>query len=198
MFIEVSMIVYKIKNKVDGKIYIGQTVKTLKQRWQAHTGNKSDCRYLKSAILKYGKDNFEVTQIAKCNSLEEMNHREAYYIKLFNSLAPNGYNLTTGGVRSEWSEVSRLKSSETHKRLSANNQNKGNFKKGHKAHNLGKPHTTKAKIKMSEAHKGKHHSPATEFKKGNHPITEFKKGGTAPNHGRKRVVISGKIRYIVV
>lgn len=104
-----------------------------------------------------------------------MNHREAYYIKLFNSLAPKGYNLTKGGIRSEWSEISRRKSSETHKRLAANNQNKGNFKKGQKAINLGVPHTVAAKIKMSKARKGQRVSPATEFKCGNHPKTEFKK-----------------------
>lgn len=192
------MIIYKIKNKIDGKIYIGQTAKSLEERWKQHRNMSSNCRYLKRAIQLYSTDSFEVSIISRCSSIEEMNHREAYYIKLFNTLAPNGYNLTKGGAKSEWSEVSRLKSSMTHKKLSANGQNKGNFKKGQVALNKGVPHSEKAKIKMSQARKGIRSSPATEFKKGNHPITEFKKGGTAPNRGRKRVVISGKIRYIVV
>jgi group I intron endonuclease len=189
------MIIYKIKNKLDGKLYIGQTAKTLEERWKEHRNMSSNCRYLKAAIKLYGKENFEVSIIAHCISETEMNYREAYYIKLFKTLAPNGYNLTKGGIRSEWSEVSRRKSSETHKRLAANNQNKGNFKKGQMATNLGIPHTTAAKIKMSKARKGQHNSPATEFKNGNHPKTEFKKGHVSPIKGKKLVTIDGKKRY---
>jgi len=95
-----GMIVYKITNRITGAQYIGQTVKTIKKRWIHHCTPKSTCRYLASAIKKYGSDNFEVTVLTRCNSLEEMNHREQYYIKLFNTLAPNGYNLTTGGGNS--------------------------------------------------------------------------------------------------
>lgn len=190
------MIVYKIRNKLDGKYYIGQTVKKLEERWREHQNTSSCCRYLKAAIRAHGKENFETIVIAHCSSEVEMNHREAYYIKLFNSLAPNGYNLTKGGVRSEWSEVSRRKSSETHKRLAANNQNKGNFKKGQKATNLGVPHTAAAKVKISKAREGQHSSPATEFKNGNHPKTEFKKGHVSPIKGKKLIIINGKKRYI--
>lgn len=90
-------IIYKIKNKTNNKIYIGQTTRSLKDRWLQHLNKNSCCTYLRNSIKKYGKENFEVTVIAYCNSLEQMNYREEYYIRLFKSLAPNGYNLTLGG-----------------------------------------------------------------------------------------------------
>lgn len=95
------MIVYKITNKIDSKSYIGQTVKSLEKRWVHHCTPSSGCRYLSGAIQKYGKENFEVKVLARCMSVEEMNHREQYYIQLFATLSPNGYNLMTGGGNSK-------------------------------------------------------------------------------------------------
>lgn len=87
--------------------YIGQTIFTLEKRWEEHCREYSQCRYLRNAIQKYGSENFEIKIISKCNSLEEMNHREKYYIKLFKTLAPHGYNLKEGGDSSLLSEISR-------------------------------------------------------------------------------------------
>ena len=42
--------IYKIKNKIDNKIYIGQTTQDLESRWKGHRKNSSNCRYLKSAL----------------------------------------------------------------------------------------------------------------------------------------------------
>jgi len=63
------------------------------------------------AIQKYGPEAFEIKLLARCNSLNEMNHREEYYIKLFNTLSKNGYNLTTGGESRTPSAESRRKMS---------------------------------------------------------------------------------------
>ncbi len=90
-----------------GKKYIGQAVKLLKNgkkwgymsRWKDHirdSMNKNYCRLLNNAIKKYGPDNFTVELIKEC-SINELNYYECYYIKEFNTLSPNGYNLTTGG-----------------------------------------------------------------------------------------------------
>ena len=51
--------IYKIKNKIDNKTYIGQTTQDLESRWRNHRKNSSNCRYLKSAFKKYGVENFE-------------------------------------------------------------------------------------------------------------------------------------------
>lgn len=90
------MIVYKITNKTNLKSYIGQTVNSLEWRWKRHQ-YKNNCHVLFHAIQKYGKDNFEVKVLAYCDNIEEMNRREEYYIKLFKTLVPNGYNLDSGG-----------------------------------------------------------------------------------------------------
>lgn len=107
------MVVYKITNLINGKSYIGQTVKSLKDRWIAHCTPKSGCLYLSNAIKKYGAEAFEIKVLARCNSLEEMNHREAYYINIFNTLVPNGYNLMTGGGNSRPSEFVKIKRSKS-------------------------------------------------------------------------------------
>jgi group I intron endonuclease len=92
------MIIYKITNKINGKIYIGQTTGPLNKRWNDHCCYKKNrCSVVSQAIQKYGKKNFEVKPIAYCDSLEQMNHREPYYIKLLKTLTPNGYNIKEGG-----------------------------------------------------------------------------------------------------
>jgi len=83
------------------KIYIGQTVGSLSNRWASHCTPKSSCRRLSRSIAKHGKENFKVEIICRCYSIEEMNHREQYYIRLFRSMSPNGYNLMTGGSNSK-------------------------------------------------------------------------------------------------
>lgn len=94
------MVIYKITNLINGNRYIGQTVSKLKTRWSQHINyalKRKGLSVLALAIQKYGKENFEITIIVHCDSIEEMNHREQYYIRLFNTLAPNGYNLDSGG-----------------------------------------------------------------------------------------------------
>lgn len=106
------MIVYLITNKINGMRYVGQTTKSLVSRWSAHKSKRSCCTFLKHALSKYGSENFQIKILSRCNTIEEMNHREQYYIKLFKTLSPCGYNLTTGGE-------GRLVSEETRARMSS-------------------------------------------------------------------------------
>lgn len=92
------MIIYKATNKINGKIYIGQTRKTLKQRIKSHlwdADNKSGFHF-HNAIRKYGIDNFTWETIFKCSSIEELEEKEKYFILKFDSYK-SGYNMTTGG-----------------------------------------------------------------------------------------------------
>ena len=57
--------IYKIRNKIDNKIYIGQTTQDLDIRWKQHLKKRSNCRYLKHAFNKHGTDNFEFELYAK-------------------------------------------------------------------------------------------------------------------------------------
>lgn len=94
------MIIYKITNKVNGKIYIGQTIKTLNERFKGHiiTAEKNRGFYVHHAIMKYGKENFMIEQIEKCISLKELGEREIYWIgKLDSTNKKIGYNITKGG-----------------------------------------------------------------------------------------------------
>lgn len=86
--------IYKIENLINHKIYIGQS-KTQKIDGKKHCEKYSDGRSLiKQAIQKYGKENFSFKIIGW---FEDYNEKEKFYIKFFNSLAPNGYNILDGG-----------------------------------------------------------------------------------------------------
>src|ERR1017187_3973629 len=88
------MIIYKVTNLINNKIYIGQTIQNLIKRWACHC---SKGNILFSAIKKYGKENFIIEQIDSALSIEELNEKEVYWIKELNCIAPNGYNLRLGG-----------------------------------------------------------------------------------------------------
>lgn len=91
--------IYCIINKVNGKLYIGQTVQTIAGRFAGHiynaTRSKSNA-LISKAINKYNKDNFIVCKIWE-GDVNILDDKEIYYIKLFDSKVPNGYNLTEGG-----------------------------------------------------------------------------------------------------
>lgn len=92
--------IYKVTNRINGKIYIGQTIQSIKDRWYRHCGksgiSEAEMRmHLKRAILKYGKENFDVEILEECLQ-EDLNEREKYYIRYFNSYN-DGYNSTEGG-----------------------------------------------------------------------------------------------------
>jgi len=85
------MVIYEIKNKINGKVYIGQ-----------HSSNELNSYYgsgklIKYAINKYGIENFERTILEICSTKDELNEREKYWIKEKSSII-NGYNLTDGGT----------------------------------------------------------------------------------------------------
>jgi len=133
------MIIYKITHKLSGKCYIGQTIQSLKGRWARHCKHNSGCIALKEAIKKYGKDAFTIEEVASYTNMEDLNNAEEYYIDWYNSLSPNGYNLTSGGSN-------RRASEELRKRLSE-------CKKGNK-HNLGKKASEETRLKISLSHVG--------------------------------------------
>jgi len=105
------MIVYLITNKINGKRYVGQTVQLLNVRWSkhCHVSNANKGMLIVHAIQKYGRDSFEIKVLSKCSSLEEMNYRERYYIKLLKTSSPNGYNILPGGLNSLHTEETKKK-----------------------------------------------------------------------------------------
>ena len=75
-----------------GKCYIGQTV-NIKNRWKPSAYRQ--CIKFHMAIQKYGWENITHEIICVCETPEEANEKEAFYIKKFESVA-NGYNLGVG------------------------------------------------------------------------------------------------------
>ena len=90
--------IYKITNKINGKSYIGQTSKTIQERYDVHIkcAKKHINRYLYDAMNHYGYDNFEVVCVEECVK-ELLDEREIYWIDKLHTLSPNGYNMTKGG-----------------------------------------------------------------------------------------------------
>ena len=89
------MIVYQITNLINSKVYVGKTTRALKQRVAEHKSRKDRC--LGRAFEKYGFENFKIEVLAECDSLEELNKLETFWIKKLNSNSHSGYNLTEGG-----------------------------------------------------------------------------------------------------
>lgn len=100
--------IYLITNKVNGKKYVGQTRNTIQKRWNGHKSsanseNKESKQALHFAMNKYGIENFivECLDNFSCKTIDGLskilNEKEIYYIDLFDTTTPKGYNLTLGG-----------------------------------------------------------------------------------------------------
>lgn len=88
--------IYKITNKINGKIYIGQTnnpQKRFTSHCEARRAEKDNSPIGKS-IMKYGKENFSFEVLG---FYENYNQKEKDFISFYHSLAPNGYNIMEGG-----------------------------------------------------------------------------------------------------
>ena len=115
------MIIYKITNTVNGKIYIGQTKWKLEKRFRYHTYNCSGCVALRNALYKYGVENFTIEEIDCAESQSELDEKETYWIKHYNCIVPNGYNLKNGGSTPTYSEESKIRMSKNHADVSGMN-----------------------------------------------------------------------------
>lgn len=92
--------IYLITNKINGKQYIGQTVQPIKRRWAGHVSSSYSLRdnnLFHNAIRKYGEKAFEITVLEEVEDFLLLNEKEQYYISLYNTIYPNGYNTTIGG-----------------------------------------------------------------------------------------------------
>ena len=112
------MIIYKATNKINGKIYIGQTINTLAYRANQHLRETRSAKkkntYFHNAIQKYGFENFIFEKIDTASSIEELNDKEQYWIKYYNSIDKSiGYNLDSGGANCFKSESTKRKIGDT-------------------------------------------------------------------------------------
>ncbi|TFG10952.1 MAG: hypothetical protein EU535_07890 [Promethearchaeota archaeon] len=106
--------IYKAINRINEKVYIGQTVSSrwnknvvpIEGRWKEEVSeairrdrNGANLRYIESAIIKYGPENFELAEQDIAHSQEELDQKERDWVKEYQSTNPDkGYNLTEGGL----------------------------------------------------------------------------------------------------
>ncbi len=97
------MVIYLIRNLVNGKIYIGKTVSKQPDMYvrqcikKALNGSK-DKPHFYNAVRKYGASNFEFVVLLECQDDQELKKWEIALISAFNSRDPRiGYNISEGG-----------------------------------------------------------------------------------------------------
>lgn len=164
--------VYCHYNRINGKSYVGISTNPIR-RW-----GSNGCGYTKGhpcfarAIKKYGWNNFDHYILEEC-SFEQAKELEKYYIEVFNSKSPNGYNLTDGGegvlgyvfdedTRKRMSKSMKGRKSNrkgcclseiTKQKISKANSNRfvsDETRKKISIASLGRKHTEESKRKMSE------------------------------------------------
>lgn len=151
--------IYIIKNKINGKFYIGQTYKTLIERFWEHCAKNNKCYYIRNAIQKYGKDNFSIDLLDITSSIEKANDLEIFYISKYNSTNRNiGYNICLGGRASNFSDETKKKISNKIKGRILSDKHKENLSKAHKGKKLSKEH----KLNISKSGMGRKVSDTTK------------------------------------
>ncbi|MTJ52945.1 helix-turn-helix domain-containing protein [Anabaena sp. UHCC 0253] len=89
--------IYIIKNIINAKVYIGQTLQPVVERFKQHLKllktNRSQT--ISKAIAKYGKDKFYYEVLEESIPLDQLDQREEFYIQKYDSIS-NGYNLCPG------------------------------------------------------------------------------------------------------
>jgi group I intron endonuclease len=153
---EAMGIIYKITNLANGKVYIGQTTRTLKIRIKAHHNETASLtRYrgypIHCAIRKYGKENFVYETIEECETQDDLNVREVYWIEYYNSRDNKyGYNLKEGGARGKAHPSTCKKIGDAHRGRKRSPEMCEKLRRA----NWGKKASSETKIKMALAKMG--------------------------------------------
>jgi len=203
--------VYWVRNKVNGKGYVGKTSGRLSSRRNQHHSNARNGRSNRpfdNALRKYGFGAFIWIVLIENDDLKHLNEQESIWIFLLRTRHPNGYNLTDGGeglpgwVPSD-EELERRKeychSKEIKAKISKRTKialARKSIKRKMSLAGYGRSHTEETKKKISESNKGKHgkrgyhHSEETKRKigkasMGRKPSEETRRKISEANIGRK-------------
>jgi group I intron endonuclease len=145
-----------------GKSYVGQTRKELSKRLRQHCKSNSRCSALVNAIKKYGGvyrdgeiENFDLDFFEVPD--DELDRYEVLCIECLETLAPGGYNLTTGGEGGSPSDETRAKISKAHVGRQFSDETRAKMSEAQAGKKLSEEH----RAKISKAGTGKKHSPET-------------------------------------
>jgi len=161
-----------LENKINGKIYIGQTFRHIEKRLEEHqTGKSSGCVAIYNAIKFHGWENFEKDWY-ECPD-EDLNFDEELLVREMGTLSPDGYNLKEGGGGGKMSMESKQKMSES--RL------------GEKNHMYGKTHGGDTRGKISESLRGGKHPMygKTHGEETRQKMSEAQRGEKSYMYGKK-------------
>lgn len=181
--------IYIHKNKINGKIYVGQTSKIPERRWQNGKGYINQVFY--KAIQKYGWNNFEHIILEKHLTQEEANEREKYWINFYHSNNPKfGYNQTNGGCKNQilsentkkkikqaWTEEKRKSKSDQMKEIWKDNEER-------------KSKQSKLMIKINKT--------VDRTKENNQMYGKSRKGTNAGSHKEVICIETGDVFYTIV
>lgn len=198
--------IYLHKNKINGKVYIGQTKQKPEYRWNNGEGYV-ESPYFYSAIKKYGWDNFEHIILETELTQDEANKKEIEYIKLYQATNINfGYNCQSGGNNREVNEIIREKNSQHAKQLWQNPEHREHmsqimkekwkdpdYRKKQEEYRAQHPHVISddGKKRISEARKAyivEHGTPTQGIghtRETKEKLSQSKLGEKNPMYGRK-------------
>lgn len=124
-------VIYMIRNKINNKIYFGQTSEKngIDRRYKNDIIKHTHNTHLKSSLIKHGIDNFEVVkEFDVAYSKEELDKLEVMYIKIYKTTDSNyGYNKKNGGANGKLSDETKLKLSIATKQLWKNKEYRKNM-----------------------------------------------------------------------
>lgn len=154
-----KLIIYKHRNKINDKVYIGFTSQKLNKRFKNGEGYKN-CPVFYNAIKKYGWSNFETSILTECSSFTDAYAEEKEFIKLYDSTnRAKGYNVSKGGYRLTNSNRAITPWNKGYKTGPLSEEHKEKIRsqlKGKKhPNNRVKPCSEECKEKISKANTGK-------------------------------------------
>jgi len=158
--------IYKIKNIINGKEYIGFTSTNIKNRWKNHVlSSKNPKTHLHKSISKYGEDNFTIAILEESDDCEYLlNERESFWIEKYNTFH-EGYNMTLGGNGAlGYKHDEEVKKKISQQYIDRWKDDEYRFKQSKNPRMYGKKHSTESRDKISKSNLGKKHSTESREK----------------------------------
>lgn len=155
--------IYLVRNRVNGKVYVGQTIYPVLHRWKRHlrfAHNTKHNTHFACAIRAHGDNAFDVVEIGSAHSKEELDAMEIRHIALNDATNPDvGYNGSLGGnAGGAWTEERRAHMSAKLKGRTYSPESLANMREGFKKF-TGKKHSLDTVKKRAETHRGAKRSP---------------------------------------
>lgn len=170
--------IYIIRNSVNSLVYVGQTSKSIEDRFIGHlqTCRKGSSRDLYKAMRAIGVSKFYVELLCSVTTQEEADYMERYYISLYDADGVGGYNMDKGGHQGVFSKDSKRYSK--HLEIVQSDSHREKMSRIMKEYKKNHPVTEEHRKHLSEANKGKLCGP-------HHGFTEEQRKLARETHQRK-------------